>query len=164
MGSGDLEIRRISELETLTDARGLSNYAAVLKTVHGNIVIKFYPQDAPNTVKRIIDLINEGFYDGLPFHKVVSDFVIQTGDPTGTGTGGSNQKLKAEFSQLKHVRGTVAMARANNPDSADSQFYICLARLESLDNQYTVFGKVVKGIEFVKKIQPNDIMKKVFIK
>ena len=97
-----------------------------------------------------------GFYDGMPFHRVIEGFMAQTGDPTGTGIGGSGHKLKAEFSDEKHVRGTVSMARASDPDSADSQFFIMFAPAPSLDGQYTVWGKVVSGMDFVDKIKKGD--------
>ena len=136
----------------------------VIETDHGTIEIEFYPNEAPLTVARIKELVSQGFYDGLTFHRVVPDFVVQGGDPKGNGTGGSGKNIKAEFNQHKHVLGTVAMARAQNPDSADSQFYIALNSLPSLDNNYTVFGKVTSGIEAVKKIKIGDKMKKVTLK
>lgn len=136
----------------------LSTAKAIIKTVHGNIVFKFYPKHAPSTTTRIIQLIQQGFYDGLIFHRVVPNFVIQGGDPQGTGIGGSGQNLKAEFNSLQHIEGTVAMARAQDPDSADSQFYIALNTLKSLDGKYTIFGQVVEGLEIVKKIQKGDKM------
>lgn len=138
------------------DSSGLSKTKAILKTVHGNIVFKFYPTKAPNTVTRIMQLINSGFYDGLVFHRVVPNFVIQGGDPTATGTGGSGQRLKAEFNDIQHIKGAVAMARAQDKDSADSQFYIALTNLPHLDGNYTVFGQVVEGLEVLEKIQQGD--------
>ncbi len=131
---------------------------ARIKTVHGDIVFKFYPEKAPNTVKRIQTLMKESFYDGLTFHRVVPGFVAQGGDPTGTGRGGSGKKLQAEFNDLKHVKGTVAMARAQSPDSADSQFYICLAPTPHLDGNYTIFGQVIEGLEILDKITVGDKM------
>lgn len=136
----------------------LSGGKATIKTVHGNIVFKFYPNHAPNTTTRIIQLIQKGFYDGLSFHRVVPNFVIQGGDPLGNGTGGSGQNLKAEFNSLQHVKGTVAMARSQNPDSADSQFYIALNTLKSLDGKYTIFGQVVEGMELIEKVRVGDKM------
>src|ERR671931_2501961 len=114
------------------------------------------PDLAPTHVARIKDLVRKGFYDGVVFHRVIPGFMAQTGDPTGTGTGGSGQKLKAEFSREKHVRGTVSMARAQNPDSGDSQFFICFADAPFLDGQYTVWGKVTKGMENVDKIKRGE--------
>ena len=114
----------VSAKDLQLGSNNLSKGKATIKTVHGNIVFKFYPKHAPNTTTRIIQLIQKGFYDGLNFHRVVPNFVIQGGDPLGNGTGGSGQNLKAEFNSLQHVKGTVAMARSQDPDSADSQFYI----------------------------------------
>jgi cyclophilin family peptidyl-prolyl cis-trans isomerase len=129
-----------------------------IKTIHGDIVFKFYPEDAPATVRRISDLVTSGFYNGLSFHRVVDGFVVQGGDPTGTGSSGSGKKLKAEFNQRKHIKGTVAMARAQDPDSADSQFYISLGDFPHLDGQYTVFGQVIEGIDVASKIKQGDKM------
>jgi len=136
----------------------------VIETDHGTIEIEFYPTDAPKTVERISQLASEGFYDGLTFHRVVPSFVVQGGDPKGNGTGGSGRNIPAEFNSRPHVEGTVAMARASDPNSADSQFYIALGRLESLDRNYTVFGQVVSGMDAVKKIRQGDKMKKVTLK
>src|SRR3974377_2061528 len=118
----------------------------VLETTHGHVVIELRPDLAPNHVARIKELALQGFYDGVPFHRVIEGFMAQTGDPTGTGTGGSGDKLRAEFSREKHVRGIVSMARASDPNSADSQFFIMFAAAPSLDGQYTVWGKVVAGM------------------
>ena len=139
-----------------TDAQGLSKTTALMRTDKGMIKFKFYPADAPNTVKRIVELTNQGFYNGLTFHRVVPGFVIQGGDPTGTGAGGSGQKLKAEFNNRKHIEGALAMARANDPDSADSQFYISLGMHPHLDQKYTVFGQVISGMDVAKKIAVGD--------
>lgn len=139
-----------------TDANGLSKATVILNTSKGVIRYKFYPKDAPNTVKRISELINQGFYNGLTFHRVVPGFVIQGGDPLGNGTGGSGTKLKAEFNERHHVEGTVAMARASDPDSADSQFYISLGKHSHLDRSYTVFGQVIEGMDVIQKIQMGD--------
>jgi peptidylprolyl isomerase len=119
----------------------------------GRVVIQLRPDLAPNHVKRIKELTREGFYNGLVFHRVIPGFMAQTGDPKGDGTGGSGQKLKAEFSKAPHVRGTVSMARAASPDSADSQFFICFDDASFLDGQYTAWGNVVSGMEFVDKIK-----------
>ena len=132
-----------------------------IETTYGKIEIELYRKDAPKTVARISELVKKGFYNGLTFHRVVPGFVVQGGDPMGTGMGGSNQKLKAEFNSHKHVEGTVAMARAQDPDSADSQFYIALAAIPHLDGQYTVFGQVTKGMDAVKKIKVGDKMTKI---
>ncbi|MBC7690385.1 MAG: peptidylprolyl isomerase [Methylotenera sp.] len=144
--------------DLMIDGNGLSKATVIVTTNKGVIRFKFYPKDAPNTVTRIIELINKGFYNGLKFHRVVPGFVVQGGDPQGNGTGGSGQKLKAEFNDRKHVEGAVAMARAQDPDSADSQFYIALAPQPHLDHSYTVFGQVIEGMDVVKKLQPEDKM------
>jgi peptidylprolyl isomerase/peptidyl-prolyl cis-trans isomerase B (cyclophilin B) len=134
-----------------------------IHTTHGDLIIAFYPTKAPNTVNRIIQLIQSGFYDGTVFHRVVPQFVIQGGDPTGTGQGGSGKALKAEFNDLKHEKGSIAMARTTDPDSADSQFYIAMNALPHLDNNYTIFGKVVEGLDIIDKIKKNDKMLTVSI-
>lgn len=119
----------------------------------GRVVIRLRPDLAPNHVARIKELVREGFYDGIVFHRVIDGFMAQTGDPTGTGMGGSGQKLAAEFNTAPHVRGAVSMARAQNPDSADSQFFIVLEDSRFLDGQYTVWGEVIEGMEFVDMIK-----------
>ena len=123
---------------------------------YGRVVIQLLPDVAPKTVARIKELAREGFYDGTPFHRVISNFMAQGGDPTGTGTGGSGRRLEAEFSAVKHVRGTVSMARSSDVNSADSQFFICLAPAPHLDGQYTAFGQVIEGMEFVDRIKKGD--------
>ena len=128
----------------------------VLETTKGRVVIEMRPDLAPNHVAQIKALARRGFYDGVPFHRVIDGFMAQTGDPTGTGTGGSGNKLKAEFSNEKHVRGTVSMARAQDPNSADSQFFICFAPSPFLDGQYTIWGQVESGMENVDKIKKGD--------
>ena len=123
---------------------------------YGRVVIQLRPDVAPKTVARIKELVRQGFYDGTPFHRVIRDFMAQGGDPTGTGTGGSGRRLPAEFSALKHERGTVSMARGSDVNSADSQFFICFAPAPYLDGQYTIFGQVVQGMEFVDRIKKGD--------
>lgn len=125
---------------------------AVIETTMGTIKFKFYREDAPNTVKNFIKLAGEHFYDGLIFHRVIKGFMIQGGCPKGDGTGDPGYKIKAEFNARKHVPGTIAMARAQDPDSAGSQFYICLEKSAFLDGKYTVFGQVIEGMDVVKKI------------
>jgi len=127
----------------------------------GSIVIEFYSDVAPNTVANFEKLANEGFYNGLNFHRIVPNFVVQGGDPKGDGTGGPGYKIKAEFSERKHLTGSVAMARSQDVDSAGSQFYICLEPQPSLDRKYTVFGQVTEGMELVKGIRKGDKMKSV---
>jgi peptidyl-prolyl cis-trans isomerase B (cyclophilin B) len=123
-----------------------------LKT--GPVVIALRPDLAPNHVARIKELTRQGFYDGVVFHRVIPDFMAQTGDPTGTGSGGSDlPDLKAEFSNEKHKRGTVSAARTNNPNSANSQFFICFADAPWLDRQYSVWGEVVEGMDHVDAIK-----------
>ena len=122
----------------------------------GRVVIELLPKAAPKHVARIKELVRRGFYDGIVFHRVIDGFMAQTGDPLGTGMGGSGKKLAAEFNSEPHVRGTVSMARAMDPNSADSQFFICFADARFLDRQYTVWGKVVSGMEFVDKIKKGD--------
>ena len=119
----------------------------------GRVVIQLRPDLAPTHVARIKELVRQKFYDGLSFHRVIPGFMAQTGDPKGDGTGGSGQKLKAEFSKESHVRGTVSMARAASPDSGDSQFFICFDTAPHLDGQYTVWGKVVEGMNHVDAIK-----------
>lgn len=119
----------------------------------GRVIIKLRPDLAPKHVARIKELVRTGFYDNLAWHRVIDGFMAQGGDPRGDGTGGSGQKLPAEFSNEKHVRGTASMARAADPDSADSQFFICFAPAPFLDGQYTIWGEVVSGMEFVDKIK-----------
>ena len=131
---------------------------------NGNVIdIEFYPQDAPKTVENFVKLAKQGFYDGLKFHRVVPDFVVQGGCPKGDGTGGPGWTVPAEFNSRKHVRGTVAMARSQHPDSAGSQFYICYGPTPHLDRNYTVFGQVTSGMEHVDRIKQGDRMKKVAI-
>jgi peptidylprolyl isomerase len=119
----------------------------------GRVVIELRPDLAPGHCAHIKGLTRRGFYDGIVFHRVIDGFMAQTGDPTGTGTGGSGHKLKAEFSTEPHVRGTASMARASDPDSADSQFFICFADAGFLDRQYTVWGAVVSGMEHIDAIK-----------
>lgn len=127
------------------------------------IYIKFFSEDAPNTVKNFIMLANLGFYDGLTFHRVVPKFVVQGGDPRGDGTGGPGYNINAEFNKRRHLLGTLAMARSGDPNSAGSQFYICLAPQPHLDNKYTVFGQVIKGMDFVKRIKKGDVINSIRI-
>ena len=122
----------------------------------GRVVIEMRPDLAPETVAQIKALVRRGFYDGIVFHRVIDGFMAQTGDPKGDGTGGSGHKLKAEFSDEKHVRGGVSMARASDPNSADSQFFIMFAPAPSLDGKYTIWGKVTSGMEYIDQIKKGD--------
>src|SRR5689334_15326704 len=128
----------------------------ILETTKGKVVVAMRPDLAPNHVARIKELVRERFYDGVVFHRVIDGFMAQTGDPTGTGTGGSGKKLKAEFSKEPFKRGTLGMARSQSPDSADSQFFICFKNADWLNGQYTVWGEVTEGMEFVDKIAKGE--------
>ena len=146
------------------------NETWVITTDKGVIEIAFYADKAPNTVASMIELTDQGYFNGIRFHRVEPGFVVQGGDPLSktddpeVGTGGPGWSLKAEFNDIKHVEGTVAMARSNAPDSAGSQFYIALAALPQLDGQYTVFGHVTKGMDVVKQIQVGDVMRSVTVR
>ncbi len=128
----------------------------IMETTQGTVVIAMRPDLAPNHVARIKELVREKFYDGIVFHRVIEDFMAQTGCPHGSGTGGSGKKLKAEFSDAVHDRGVVSMARAQSPDSGDSQFFICFDDASFLDGKYTVWGKVISGMENVDKIKRGE--------
>lgn len=142
---------------------------AVIQTDKGPIKFEFYAEDAPNTVAAFIELAQKGFYDGTKFHRVEPNFVIQGGDPLSktddpmVGTGGPGYSLKAEFNARQHLDGTVSMARSQSPDSAGSQFYICLGPQPFLDGQYTVFGQVTEGMDIVRTIAVGDVMNSVTI-
>jgi len=150
---------------TAQEIKKMSVTKAVLETKFGNITLKFFPEVAPGHVKNFIDLATKGFYDGTTFHRVIPGFMIQGGDPLSKdpnkkahGTGGPGYMIKAEFNDKPHKRGTLSMARAANPDSAGSQFFICAQDSAFLNRQYTVFGEVESGLEVVDKIvsQPKD--------
>ena len=143
----------------------VENPKIILKTIHGDVKIELFKDVAPNHVNRILELSKNGKYDGVAFHRVIDGFMAQTGDvqhgntknnfnPTMVGTGGSDlPDLKAEFNNIPHERGTLSMARSQNPDSANSQFFICFDKAPHLDRQYTAFGKVLEGMEFIDKIK-----------
>ena len=131
----------------------------LLETTKGPVTIRLRPDLAPNHVKRIKELAREGFYDGIVFHRVIDGFMAQTGDPTGTGMGGSGKRLKAEFSKAPHVRGVCSMARSSDPNSADSQFFICFGDAGFLDGQYTVWGEVTDGMPAVDKLKRGEPVK-----
>jgi len=150
---------------TKGEIKKMSETKAVIETKFGNIELKFFPDVAPNHVNNFIELAKKGFYDGTTFHRVIPDFMIQGGDPNSKnpdksthGMGGPGYSVKAEFNAMPHKRGTLSMARAASPDSAGSQFFICVAARPNLDGKYTVFGEVVSGMEVVDKIvgQPRD--------
>ena len=138
-------------------AQNKENMLVMQTSIGGPVVIEMRPDLAPKHVAQIKKLAREKFYDGVPFHRVIEGFMAQTGDPTGTGAGpGSGNKLQAEFNREPHVRGTVSMARTSDPNSADSQFFICFGRAEFLDGKYTVWGKVVQGMEVIDKIKRGE--------
>ena len=128
----------------------------ILETSKGTVTIAMRPDLAPNHVARIKELVRDKFYDGVVFHRVIDGFMAQTGDPTGTGSGGSGKKLKAEFSKESHVRGTCSMARAMDPDSGDSQFFICFGEAPWLNGEYTVWGQVTDGMDNVDQIKRGE--------
>jgi cyclophilin family peptidyl-prolyl cis-trans isomerase len=149
------------ELRTLAaEAKALR---ARIHTAKGDIVFAFYPDEAPQHCAAFVKLARAGFYDGLTFHRVEPGFVIQGGDPSGNGTGGPGYQIDGEFSNLPHIKGTVAMARSSNPNSAGSQFYICLDDAAFLNRQYTVFGQTVAGQDVVDAIRKGDVMETVTI-
>ena len=132
----------------------------IMETTKGRVVIKLLPDVAPTHVARIKELARDNFYDGIVFHRVIDGFMAQTGDPTGTGMGGSEKPdLKAEFSEVSHVRGTCSMARSQNPNSANSQFFICFEDAPWLNKQYSVWGQVVEGMDNVDKIKRGEPVK-----
>ncbi len=150
---------------TKEEIKKMAETRAIIETKFGNIELKFFPDVAPNHVNNFIELAKKGFYDGTTFHRVIPGFMIQGGDPNSKnankathGTGGPGYTVKAEFSDKPHKRGTLSMARAADPNSAGSQFFICVADAPFLNKQYTVFGEVVSGMDAVDKIvgQPRD--------
>jgi len=156
---GDNETKKLTQSATRSkkekakyNVKNAEN-SLLLKLKDGDVVIEMFEDDAPKHVARIKELVRQGFYNGLKFHRVIDGFMAQTGCPYGTGTGGSGKKLKAEFNKRPHVRGTVSMARAMDPDSGDSQFFICFADAPWLNGQYTVWGEVTSGMEFVDMIK-----------
>ncbi len=129
----------------------------VIELKDGKVYIELLEDKAPNHVARIKELASDGFYDGIVFHRVIDGFMAQTGDPTGTGTGGSDKPdLKAEFNDVNHIRGTASMARSMNPHSANSQFFICFEAAPHLDGQYTAWGQVLEGMEYIDNIKKGD--------
>lgn len=147
--SGRIEIQKLS-----TDISGLSTTSATIKTVHGDITFRFYTKAAPQTSSRIIELIQKKFYDGMIFHRAIPNFIIQTGDASASGR--VTEKFEPEFNELQHIKGTIAMARGVEKNSADSQFYISLTTLPHLDGKYTVFGQVVEGLDVLPKLAKGD--------
>lgn len=137
--------------------------AVRIATDRGDLVVALFPDDAPAHVAAFLKLVEAGFYDGLTFHRVEPGFVVQGGDPNGDGTGGPGYRLPAEFNARPHVRGTLAMARAADPDSAGSQFYLCLDDARFLDGQYTVFGMLTDGYETLDAIRRGDVMRRLTV-
>ena len=150
IGMSETRAKKIKHSYNVKDAEN----SLLLRTKYGDVVIEMLPDVAPNHVARIKELVREGFYNGLKFHRVIEGFMAQGGCPRGDGTGGSGRKLKAEFNRVPHKRGVVSMARSMMPDSADSQFFICYGDCPWLDGQYTVWGNVVSGMEYI------DMLKK----
>ncbi len=147
-----------------TSVKRQARTAQIVMADGGTIKLRFFNDVAPNTVENFAKLTEKGFYDGLVFHRVEPGFVVQGGDPQGNGMGGPGYNIKAEFNAKPHLRGTLAMARSSDPDSAGSQFYICLGEASFLNGKYTVFGEVTSGMAVVDKIRVGDKMSKVTIK
>ena len=150
-----------AELDELADEA--QRVQVRIRTKKGDILFRFFPHEARQHSAAFIKLARAGFYDGLTFHRVEPGFVIQGGCPQGTGTGGPGYNLNAEFNEHPHVRGAVAMARSQSPNSGGSQFYICLGDARFLDRQYTVFGQTAQGLEIVDAIRVGDVMEKVTV-
>jgi len=149
---------KLSVFDFGTNDNGLSIGRIKVVTNRGEFTIQLYTQDAPHSTHRFVDLILQQFYDGLSFHRVVPGFVVQTGDPSHTGRGGSGTKLDPEFNDRPHIQGTVSLARGENPNSADSQFFITLTNQPQLDRKFTVIGQVTDGINTLSLIQKNDLL------
>ena len=150
-----------TSMKTTVDSTNIQEYENIvyMKLKDGMVVIELFPDKAPKHIEQIKRLIRQGFYDNLAFHRVIDGFMAQGGDPRGDGTGGSGKNIPAEFSNTPHKRGILSMARAQDPNSADSQFFIVLKDSPFLDGQYTVFGRVISGMEFVDKIKKGSPMK-----
>jgi len=153
----------LSIIYSISGAVDYKNPKVVIETDKGKIVFEVYLLDTPITAGNFLMLVKKGFYDGLIFHRVEPNYVVQGGDPEGTGYGGPDYTIPDEPSPYKHLRGSVGMAKTPDPNSAGSQFYICLADLPKLDGKYTVFAKVIEGMDVVDKIAIGDKMKKVYI-
>ena len=143
-------------VEQVASANEANGDKVLLNTSKGEIIINLMPEIAPVHVARIVELVNTGFYDGIIFHRIIPGFMAQTGDPKGDGTGGSGTNLKAEFSDYKYINGTVGMARTMDPNSADSQFFICFDGCGHLTGQYTVWGQVETGMEVVEALNVGE--------
>lgn len=158
MAQNALSAGNSSSLPTGLALEKPTNPVIKISTERGDMILELFPDSAPKHVESMLNLINKGFYNGLKFHRVVPGFVIQGGDPKGDGTGGPGYRIKAEFNNRKHLKGTLAMARAMDPDSAGSQFYICLDAISYLDGQYTVFGQLRSGHDVPEKVRQGDKM------
>ena len=143
-------------VEQVASANEVNGDKILLNTSKGEIIINLMPDIAPVHVARIVELVKSGFYDGIIFHRIIPGFMAQTGDPKGNGTGGSGTNLKAEFSDYKYINGTVGMARTMDPNSADSQFFICFDGCGHLTGQYTVWGQVETGMEVVEALNVGE--------
>jgi len=155
----------ITGATTISGGNKMTDKIVTIETDKGVIKFEIYEKEAPITSGNFIELAQSGFYDGLTFHRVEPGFVVQGGDPKGDGTGGSGKNIQLEIiPELKHVKGAVAMARSNDPNSASSQFYFTLADVHQLDGSYAVFGKVIEGMEVVESLSVGDKMNKVSIK
>jgi len=159
--SVSMEEIKVNNLKMENVKMSETNNIVKIELEAGVVTIELYPEVAPATVASFKKLITDGFYDGLTFHRVIAGFMAQGGDPEGTGMGNAGFKLKAEFNATKHVRGTLAMARSSDPDSASSQFYICFAPQPHLDGQYTVFGQVIDGMELIDDVKVGTVMQKL---
>jgi peptidyl-prolyl cis-trans isomerase B (cyclophilin B) len=156
--------RKTAVNDTIMDRESKSSERVIMELSNsGKLIIELYADVAPYTVENFKKLIKKKFYNGLKFHRVVPGFVVQGGDPNGDGTGGPGYSIDSEFNDKPHLLGTVAMARSNDPNSAGSQFYICLAPQPSLDGKYTVFGQVVEGLEFLPKIKAGEKIEQIYL-
>ena len=159
---GDAVAKKKKKKKSTTTQAIAGNPRVKIETTKGTVTVELF-SDVPISSKNFLDLASSGFYDGLTFHRYVPDFVIQGGDPTGTGGGGSGKTIPLEITAHKHLKGALGMARTQDPNSATSQFYICLADVPNLDSQYTVFGQVVEGMENVMELRQGDKMTKVTV-
>lgn len=164
-GCGEVTYQTEGEIDDIEfkESEDITNYVKIEMNNDNIMILELYPEIAPITVENFQKLVNDKFYDGLTFHRIAKNFMIQGGDPTGTGTGGSNETIKGEFknngieNNLSHERGVISMARSNDPDSASSQFFICHADSSSLDGSYAAFGKLIAGFDTLDKIANTQV-------
>ena len=142
---------------------GIHGKQAVVTTSRGELTLEFYADDAPKSTARFLELAQSGFYDGLRFHRVEKGSLVQTGDPTGTGRGGSGVSIPFEENDRRHLIGSVGLARGPDPNSADSQFYICMRSIPELDGEYVIFARVVSGLSVIRRIEEGDVMEQVVV-